>query len=329
MATPIAIPIPTPTPTPKAALTPFQEYQLALQKYAPQFATATPMPSANYGTPAPVKAPQAAGANPGTAIIPSLLVAKAIAGGSAAAPAASGLASTAAANAAWNAPALAAAGETTAAAPVAAGGLGALPIAGIGIAGLLAGKAGYDMFKGKKPSLPGRIILGMGTGGLSEVANHFLNHKSTKEYQRERWGNLGESTHAPTAQYANNYLNYLGSDQAKIDAQYPNTFGAKKEAGTLKAEDVWGGLGMFKTFGDDWLGKYSEDQRRNISNELIKQNLLGNSKGDITILDPEKAKQVASTSIASMLAKPLGAAPIRKDSPGFKDGKRINYGAKK
>lgn len=326
-------PIPTPTPTPTAGLTPIQKYQLALQQYAQ--ATPTPTPSYEvYGSAPP--APSGIGSSPGLGALIGLKLATS--GGAAAAPAASSaLASTAAANAAWNAPALAAGAEvggmsavpagfysSSAAAPAAAGGLGALPIAGIGIGALLAGKAGYDMFRGKKPNLLGRIVLGGATGGLSEIAKAagLFGHKSTKEYQREKWGDLAGSAHTPTQTYANNYLNYLGSDQAKIDAQYPNTFEGKKAAGTLKAEDVWGGHGMFKTFGDDWLGKYTEDQRRAVSNALLANDLIRTSKGDQYITDEARAKELAASSIQSLLAKPAN----NPNSPGFKDGKRINYG---
>lgn len=52
-----------------------------------------------------------------------------------------------------------------------AGAMGVGPLAAIAGATYLGGKAGYDMLQGKKADLPGRVILGMATGGLSEVAN--------------------------------------------------------------------------------------------------------------------------------------------------------------
>lgn len=237
--------------------------------------------------------------------------------------------------------------------------MGAGPIAAIIAATALGGKAGYDMLKGKKPGLPGRVVLGMATGGLSEVANKFLNRKSTKDYQKDKWENIAKSGDAITAQYAKDYRdNYLNSEQAKTDARYENTFEGKKAAGTLKAEDVWGGEGFFDTFGNDWLGKLSEDQRRKISQAAIDNNLISTSKGMMNITDAAKLKEL-SNSIVSGKAPVVGApvpkvtgapevdmskmvpygttlskqpAPIMIPrsstlSPGIgKDGKRINYG---
>lgn len=79
-----------------------------------------------------------------------------------------------------------------AAAVPAAEGLGLGPLAAIAGATYLGGKAGYDMLKGKKPDLPGRVVLGMATGGLSEVANFAGNKLFGKsntrgeQHQRDR-----------------------------------------------------------------------------------------------------------------------------------------------
>lgn len=214
-----------------------------------------------------------------------------------------------------------------------AGTLGAMaPLLAAGVAAYTA-KEGYDAYKNSKGGLKGGYEGWKDSSPLvkynpvlawAPFAGGLLGHKSTKEYQREKWGNLARSDFAPTKSYAEQYLNYLGSNQAKTDAQYPNTFEGKKAAGTLKAEDVWGGHGMFETFGNDWLGKYTEDQRRNISNALLANDLIKTSKGDQYITDQTKAKELAAGALTQLLS-----APVRKDTPGFKDGKRINYGAKK
>jgi hypothetical protein len=128
---------------------------------------------------------------------------------------------------------------------------------------------------------------------------------SIKEQSKARWASLGNSTTSqPTLNFVDQYRKYLDSDQQKIDGSGANTFGAKKAAGTLKAEDVWGGHGLFKTFGDDWLGKYSEDQRRAVSNALLAKNLLTSSKGDIAVTDSAAAKSTADEAIKAMAPKP-------------------------
>lgn len=174
-----------------------------------------------------------------------------------------------------------------------AGSMGVAPLAAIAGATYLGSEAAYDMAKGRKPGTPGRVVLGMATGGLSEAFNA-LNRKTTKDFQKERWNEVAGSNDAATQNYGKQYQDYLGSEQQGIDAQYPNTFDGKKEAGTLGAEDVWGGYGMFKTYGNDWLNKYSEDDRRNISQALIDNDLITSNKGDIVVRDENRARELAS-----------------------------------
>lgn len=365
MPTPIAIPTPTPTPT--AQLTPFERYQAELQRLTKAAPTPTPAYRA-YGGAAP-SAPSASsgiGAAPGLGVLLGMKLASSatatpalasslgagVTSGSGALMTGAGLkgASLGASGAAN------AASGTSAAVTPAVQGIGITPY--LGAAGALAGGYGlYNAIQGndkKSGALSGAALGGglaaaaplvglgpvgwagiglaslLGAGGGAGLTSLF-GHKSTKEYQREKWGNLADSAHSPTQNYANNYLNYLNSDQAKIDAQYPNTFEGKKAAGTLKAEDVWGGHGMFKTFGDDWLGKYTEDQRRAVSNALLANDLIRTSKGDQYITDEARAKELAASSIQSLLAAPVvkAAIPLRSStsSPGIsKDGKRISYG---
>ena len=197
----------------------------------------------------------------------------------------------------------------------------------------LGGKALYDMYKGKKPGLPGRVIAGVATGGLSEVAKAtgLLGHKSTKDYQQDKWNDIASSQDQATAGYGKQYLNYLGSDQAKEDAQFPNTFEGKKEAGNLKAEDVWGGEAFFDTYGSDWLNKYSEDQRRQIAQQAIDNDLLTTNKGMLVAKSPDqllalganlnKPQQPGSNLASALGAKPLpGAiAPVQRPTSNLAD----------
>lgn len=202
----------------------------------------------------------------------------------------------------------AAAVPSQAAAPTVLGnaaGMGVLPLAAIAAGTYLGSEAMYDMYKGRKPGLPGRIIAGIGTGGLSEIAKAtgLLGHKSTKEYQRERWGDLAGSEDPMMANYGKQYLDYLGSEQAKTDAQYPNTFEGRKEAGTLKPEHVWGGVDLINTLGSDYLNKYTTDQRTKIAQAAIDNNLIYTDKGDQFIKDKEALKGLA-TQITTGAYKP-------------------------
>lgn len=75
-------------------------------------------------------------------------------------------------------------------AEAAGSGLGSLstlgPLAATAIGTVLAGKAGYDMSRGKKPNAPGRAQLAVSTGGISEIAKKFLGLGGGDEFKREQ-----------------------------------------------------------------------------------------------------------------------------------------------
>ena len=176
---------------------------------------------------------------------------------------------------------------------------------------------------------PPGIAIGAGVGGLIGLGKGlFGDDVSVKDQVKERWGGLAKSSDPTTQSYAKQYLDYVNSPG---QGEGP-TFDELKESGQLKPEHVWGGYDMFKVYGSDWLGKYSEDQRRRISQALIDSNLLKSSKGDIRITDAAKAKEIADNIVKSP-APAAGAAatgmmePPRTStrSPGIgMDGKPIN-----
>jgi hypothetical protein len=188
--------------------------------------------------------------------------------------------------------------------------MGAGPIAAILGATALGGMAGYDMLKGRKANLPGRVILGMATGGLSEVPGLFgWGKKSTGERQNERWQNLFESGNAPEWAFANG----VNQDQG---------FGDKDLADpNFDPRKVWASSAMFDTFGKNWANTGTEAQREEITKQILANKLIDTKQGVSYMLDKDKANSIK----AGVLAKALTAPAPRKDSPGFKDGKRINY----
>lgn len=155
-------------------------------------------------------------------------------GASAAAPAAASaalptsLASTGAASGLTGASAGAGEAATGAIAPEAAGlfgtGLGALPLAGIAAGTIMGGKAAYDMLRGKKANPIGRGILGVATGGLSEVANFLGNRFGDKD----RW---------KTEQ---NRLQKL-QDQGYTDITLPELTGGRSKQELIDIEKQRGG----------------------------------------------------------------------------------------
>ena len=230
---------------------------------------------------------------------------------------------------------------------------------------------------------PAGAGIGAGIGGSIGLIKGLLgDHEATKEVQERHWGKLAKSGDAATQQYAQQYLQHV--ERGPSDGP---KFNELKSSGQLKPEHVWGGYGMFKTFGADWLNKYSEEQRRQISQAMIDAGLIDQKKGDLVVNDATKAKEIAGRisqglpavapplvqqsqptgapqptglldpsqpglagnlsqlpqnfdlskvtpqtidpgfnvkgSMSNALQGPMMAA--RKDSPGFKNGKRINY----
>lgn len=171
---------------------------------------------------------------------------------------------------------------------------------------------------------PPGAAIGGGIGGLVGLGKVAFGHKSTKDYQAERRKALIDKGVTGYADYANQAM--LGDEEYwKLhEGQRQNSAGARTDipddftgydtegkfghkgrwyneayATTgdmkyLKPEDVWGQEGMFTTFGDDWLGKYSEDERRRISQRLLDEGLLESNKGDIIIhsRNQDRARQL-------------------------------------
>jgi hypothetical protein len=165
--------------------------------------------------------------------------------------------------------------------------MGAFSGAGAGLGGgMLATALGASAVPGPGWLLGGGALLGAGVGMLGGL----FDKPSTRELVKERWIDLAKQSDPATQTFANQYLQYLDSDQAKEDAKID--FGELKKAGSLTPEQVWGGHGMFKTFGSDWLGTYTPDQRRQISQGLIDAGLLDSKKGDIVVNDAARAKQI-------------------------------------
>lgn len=182
--------------------------------------------------------------------------------------------------------------------------IGAGPMALIAAQAALSGNAALSELNGKKPDLLSRGALDLSTFGLNELALPFLAHESTKELEAKKWKGIANSTDPANAAYGKQYQQYLASPQAKIDATGPNTFDAKKAAGTLKPEDVWGGAGLVNDI-PGWLTKYTGDQRKNISQQLLDSNLITSDHGDLELTDIDKANALAQGALSGKQNAPI------------------------
>lgn len=220
------------------------------------------------------------------------------------------------------APAASAASTAPAATGVLGTGLGALPLAGIAAGTYLGGKAAYDMFQGKKPGLPGRVVLGMATGGLSELANAsgIFNHESTREHQQKNTESLLSQSDDPTWQgYVSAMREQNATGPSDASMPYGDSKGNKyanfadyKKAG-LDAANLTGVVGNLQTFGPDW-AKLSQEQRQKVTQGIIDADLYDSKKGEVVITDPTKAKQIYDSIVAG--SQPVSVAvPPAKITP--------------
>lgn len=159
--------------------------------------------------------------------------------------------------------------------------LGAGPLAAIGMSTYLGGKAGYDMLKGKEPGVPGRVILGMATGGLSELAKPFLGSKSTKDIQAERWGGVGREDLADSMR-GHDYFTGTGGEESRDESFLtPDAIRVNPENYGLIPQ--WDSLG--------------KDRQNQFLQGLLDKKAVSERKGGI-YYDDDVAKQLADAILA-------------------------------
>jgi hypothetical protein len=209
------------------------------------------------------------------------------------------------------------AGATNAAmaAPESAGllGIGALPLAAIAAGTYLGGKSAYDMFQGKTdnsiPGIIGRGTLGIATGGLSELARHFMMRKTTRDIAEDHTKDLQSA--APDDQnyqaYVSGMRDQYGSaptDPSKpFDGKYA-TFNDYKNAG-LDASNLTGVYGNIKQYGPQW-ASLSEAQRQQVTQKNIDDGIYDSDHGEVVLTDPNKAQANFDAVIGGQQPAPQG-----------------------
>lgn len=87
-----------------------------------------------------------------------------------------------------------------------------------------------------------------------------------------------------------------------------NKFAQSRNEKDLRPEDIWGYSAFGETFGNDWLGKYSEDQRRQIAQKALDLGAVKEKYGSIDLGNLDELKTFAG-SLPS--APPPGAPSTR------------------
>jgi hypothetical protein len=191
------------------------------------------------------------------------------------------------------------------------GGVGLGGIAAGAVVGGLQAKGALDALKGKKISLPSQAALVPLTGGLSLAYNPLkkLWDKDSWRGEQTRRGKLAEAgvtgwdqLNAATPQLKKGRSiaellnpNYANDFQGMTkDAGFVNNkFAGSRNEGDLRPEDIWGYSAFGEKFGNDWLGKFTEDQRRKIAQTALDAGAVKEAKGSVNInFNPELDKKI-------------------------------------
>ncbi len=209
------------------------------------------------------------------------------------------------------------------------------------IGGLGVALGGYNALQGIKKGKPLQAGLGAAGAGLglnamnvalgpwgwgAMVAAPMLmsllgGHKSTRDVTGGHTKDL-QGMGAGDSRWQN-YVNAMRGqyESAPTDPSKPfaGKYGSWDEykKGGLEAGDLTGVYGNMKAFGPDWASK-SFDQQKAVTQALINANLYDSKKGDVVITDEGRAKTIAADTLKNLLS-----TSTRKDSPGFKNGKRV------
>lgn len=188
--------------------------------------------------------------------------------------------------------------------------------AAVAAATYLGGKSALKTLKGEADNSTqgkiGRGLLGIATGGLSEIGRKFLVKPTTGQIQQKNTKGLLE-----LGKDDPNWQNYVqgmraGMNGKPADPSKPfgdskgnkySTFDEYKTAG-LDASNLTGVLGNLKTFGPEW-AKLNFDQQKAVTQKLIDNNMYSSKKGEVIVTDVEKAKQLKDEA--------LGIKPIVAD----------------
>ena len=101
-----------------------------------------------------------------------------------------------------------------------------------------------------------------------------------------------------------------------------NKFAQSRNEADLKPEDIWGYSAFGEAFGNDWLGKYSEDQRRQIAQKALDSGKVREHIGTLDIGDVDSLKAFASTLPPAVQQAQQTTSQGTRDKQGAPSGKK-------
>lgn len=200
---------------------------------------------------------------------------------------------------------------------------------------------------------PWGAVIGAGAGLGMAGANELFDTNKFKTEGNRLQGLLDKGVNIPKELQAAMSLKkgrkkselvnpYLPKDFVGNTPQYGwtnNKFAESRNKSDLRPEDIWGYSAFFDKYGNDWLGKFSEQQRRNIAQKALDRGAVKEHHGTIDInWSPEleadasgvTGNPTGNPTGNSVGVKPKGVAPIPANTPPLQipvaNSKPINYG---
>lgn len=159
-------------------------------------------------------------------------------------------------------------------------------------------------------------LMALGGAGLGAGLTEVLGHKSTKQYQAERWGELEEKgiVNAGAAFQANHAAD---DDGVWNEGQFAGKKWNWEDARTLAKQDPIHFnlvLGNYETFGNDW-DQYSQEQRNQIMARLLDEDLYHSTKGDIRIKNEDRAREIKDQVLSGITVAPATNIEVQPTPP--------------
>lgn len=126
--------------------------------------------------------------------------------------------------------------------------------------------------------------------------DYYSQSKGSLDEYKKQYGKKITNTAGARSDLDSNFIGYDPESGRWINNAYANT----GDLSTLRPEDAWGSEGVFKVFGNDWLGKYTGDERRKITQALLDAQAFRSDSGDLVIDDKEKARQIGAQALGEV-----------------------------
>jgi len=155
--------------------------------------------------------------------------------------------------------------------------------------------------------------IGAGIGGLVGLGKVAFGHKSTGDYQNERWGALG-----PGGQLARAMNHPENDDGIWDEGKYAGekwSFDKALDRARENPAEFAGVLGNFEAGGDEW-GSIEASKRDEIVRRNIEEGNYYSNKGDIIVRDKDRFRAIRDEELARKdedeeeAARGQGAAPL-------------------